>query len=94
MAFCSSCGKEIPTGAGFCPTCGAATSEANAVTKETKSEYGRFLKVLLVLVTLVVSAWFLFVLEVPCAVQLPFGFEVRGSTTIWGMLTGQSCRVG
>jgi len=28
MAFCARCGKEIPTGSAFCPSCGAPVSQA------------------------------------------------------------------
>lgn len=36
MAFCGKCGSEVAAGAGFCPKCGAAQSEA-AVAQTTSS---------------------------------------------------------
>jgi uncharacterized RDD family membrane protein YckC len=30
MAFCAKCGKELPAGSAFCPSCGAPASQAGA----------------------------------------------------------------
>jgi uncharacterized membrane protein len=38
MAFCSSCGSEMATGAGFCPKCGAAQS-GGAVAQTTTAAH-------------------------------------------------------
>jgi hypothetical protein len=38
MAFCSSCGAELPAGAGFCPKCGKAAGEGFAFDGMSGSE--------------------------------------------------------
>ncbi len=35
MAFCASCGKELPTGATFCPSCGAPVQPGAAAASST-----------------------------------------------------------
>lgn len=56
--FCSSCGKEVKEGKGFCEFCGAKLSESTVKSKTSKGKTGIFACVILCVVALmIVLAW-------------------------------------
>lgn len=44
MTYCNKCGKEIPSGSAFCPSCGAAVSAAGAAPQAPVSGFDTLVK--------------------------------------------------